>query len=146
MSNIALKIGVASDPQTTLVALNSINGLSQWWTKDTKGDTQVGATIQFRFNGEGPDMEVVESTDDTVVWKCLSGHDEWRGTEVHFQVKQEEETVIYFQHKKWPNGESPMFHHCSMKWAAFLFSLKSHLDGDGGRPYPNDIKVSTLGY
>lgn len=146
MNNIALKIGVASDPQTTLAALNSIEGLSQWWTKDTQGNTDVGSTIQFRFNGEGPDMEVIKSTSDSVIWKCLSGHDEWLNTEIHFAVKQENETTIYFQHKNWPNSESSMFHHCSMKWAVFMLSLKSYLDGEEGRPFPNDIKVSTLGY
>ena len=145
MNTIALKIGVACNPETALAALNSNEGLARWWTTDTTGDTRVGGIIKFRFNGEGPDMEVTKSTDNSVVWKCLSGHSEWPGTEVHFEIKQEDETVIYFQHRNW-QGESSMFHHCSMKWAAFLFSLKSYLDGDEGRPFPNDIKVSTLGY
>jgi len=145
MSTIALKIGVASNPETALAAINSIHGLSQWWTTDTAGVTDIGGTIKFRFNGEGPDMEVTKSSNDSVAWKCVSGHPEWPGTEVHFEIKQEDETVIYFQHRKW-KGETPMFHHCSMKWAAFLFSLKGYLDGEEGRAFPNDIKVSTLGY
>lgn len=145
MNTIALKIGVASNPQDALLALNTIKGLSQWWTTDTTGDTQVGSIIKFRFNGEGPDMKVTKSTSDSIVWQCVSGHPEWPNTEIQFDIKQEQETVIYFQHRNWEEV-SPMFHHCSMKWATFLLSLKSHLDGEGGRAFPDDIKVSTLGY
>ena len=145
MSMIAMKIGVGCKPAEALAAINSIEGLSQWWTTETRGDSKLGGTIQFRFNGEGPDMEVTKSTDDTVVWKCLSGHAEWAGTELQFEIREESETIILFQHRNWET-ESPMFHHCSMKWAAFLFSLKYYLDEGVGRPFPNDIKVSTLGY
>jgi len=145
MSTIALKVGVSANQQDTMSALNTVEGLAKWWTNETTGSSEVGGTIHFRFGGEGPDMKVVKSTDDTVVWECLSGHPEWPGTELEFIVKQEEETVIYFQHRGWP-GVTPMYQHCTTKWAAFLFSLKAYLDGETARAFPNDIKVSTLGY
>ncbi len=145
MSNISHKIGVATNKATTLKALNSLQGLSKWWTEDVSGSTNEGETILFRFNGLGPDMKVLTSNEDTVTWQCTEGPDEWLKTELTFQVKEEEETVIYFQHKGWQD-ETPFYHHCSMKWATFLLSLKQYLDLGQGRPFPDDLKITTLGF
>ncbi len=143
---IAMKIGVAANPTDTMKAFNTIEGLSQWWTQDTRGDTNTGSKIDFLFNGEGPSIEVIKSTADTVIWKCLSGPAEWDGTEIEFKVSNDKETTIHFQHRNWLDDKSDMFSHCSMKWGAFMLSLKSYLDGKGGKAFPNDVKVSTLGY
>lgn len=145
MRNISHKIGVASDKTTTLKALNSLQGLAKWWTEDVSGSTNEGETILFRFNGQGPDMKVLTSNDDIVSWQCTSGPDEWLKTELTFQVKEEEETVIYFQHKGWQE-ETPFYYHCSMKWATFLLSLKRYLDLGKGKPFPDDLKITTIGF
>ncbi|TQV87054.1 SRPBCC domain-containing protein [Aliikangiella coralliicola] len=145
MSNISLKIGVATDRATTLAAINTIEGLSSWWTTDVSGETSEGQTIRFRFNESGPDMKVTASSNDKVVWLCTAGPDEWLGTEISFLIKDEDETVIYFQHKNW-REETPFHYHCSMKWATFLLSLKELLDEGKGRPFPDDRKIVTTGF
>lgn len=143
MINISLKIGVAADKATALSAINSIQGLANWWTKDTTGKTDEGEIIFFRFGEAGLDMKVTKSSDDSVSWQCISGPDEWIGTEISFNLKDEGETVIYFQHKGWL-AETPFHHHCSMKWATFLLSLKQYLDQGKGQPFPDDQKITTL--
>jgi len=143
MSNISLKIGVATSKQQTMKALNTIDGLSKWWTSDTSGETSEGGVILFRFGEGGLDMKVTNDTAEGVVWECVAGPEEWIGTEVFFTLKDEDETAIYFQHKGWKE-ETPFHHHCSMKWATFLLSLKQYLDEGTGQPFPNDQKISTV--
>jgi hypothetical protein len=40
--------------------LTTCQGLSAWWTNDTRGATAVGGVIEFRFPAGGFDMKVVE--------------------------------------------------------------------------------------
>lgn len=143
MTNISLKIGVNTSKEKALAAINSVSGLSQWWTKDTQGDTNEGGLLTFRFNGHGPDMKVLLNSEDTVAWQCVAGPEEWLGTEIKFQFKDEEETVIYFQHLNW-RAESSFHCHCAMKWATFMLSLKQYLEQGSGRPFPDDIQINTL--
>jgi len=143
MSNISLKIGVAANQEQTLKALNTTEGLSKWWTNDVSGETSEGGVILFRFGEGGLDMQVTNDTNDGIAWKCIAGPDEWIGTEVVFTLKDENETVIYFQHKGWEE-ENPFHYHCSMKWATFLLSLKQYLDEGIGQPFPDDQKISTV--
>ena len=144
MSNIALKIGTSCDQEAALKALNTIEGLSKWWTSQTEGSTDVGGTITFKFGEARVDMKVISSTSETIVWECLSGPEEWVGTQVEFKLVSEPETTLFFRHKGWAE-ESPFHHHCSMKWAVFLLSLKQSLEEGIGRPFPNDLHITNLG-
>ena len=144
MNNIALKIGTSCDPATVLTALNSIDGLSSWWTSQTEGSTEIGEVIVFKFGEARVEMKVLSSTSDLVVWECVSGPDEWLGTQVEFRLVSEPETTLFFRHTGWAD-ESPFLHHCSMKWAVFLLSLKQALEEGTGRPFPNDLHITNLG-
>ena len=143
MATISHKIGVATNRSESLAAINSIDGLSKWWTGDTSGDSHVGGLIRFGF-GEGElSMKVTTSDENQVRWECIKGPDEWIGTRIEFRLEEEGETAIYFQHKGWKE-QSPFHHHCSTKWAVFLLSLKQYLDEGKGRPFPDDQKITTL--
>lgn len=144
MSNIALKIGTSCAPDTVLKALNTIDGLSQWWTSQTEGSTGVGDNITFRFGEARVEMKVLSSSPDMIVWECVAGPEEWVGTQVEFKLVSEPETTLFFRHKGWAS-ESPFLHHCSMKWAVFLLSLKQALEEGTGRPFPNDLHITNLG-
>ncbi len=143
MTNISHKIGVSADKATVISALNSVEGLSRWWTRDTRGDASEGGTLCFRFGDSGLDMKVTETTSDSVSWQCVSGPEEWIGTEINFLLREEGETALYFQHRNW-ESETPFHHHCSTKWAVFLLSLKQYLDEGAGKPFPDDQKITTL--
>lgn len=143
MEAIIHRIGVACAPSEIYNALTTDKGLSQWWTNDTSGAGEVGSTIQFRFNGMGPDFQVIELQPDVLVrWKH-SGEvpGPWIGTEVSFQMKHEgNQTYVLFLHSNWQE-RTDFMGHCSTKWATFLLSLKEAIETGKGKPFPNDIHI-----
>src|SRR6202012_481884 len=78
-----------------------------------------------------------------VLWQVVDGPEEWLGTKISFDIKQNGEwTVILFKHQGWKEPVEFM-HHCSTKWAVFLLSLKSLLETGKGAPWPNEIKLDS---
>ena len=143
MVEIIHRIGIACSPGDIFEALTTDEGLARWWTTDTTGAGDVGSVIAFRFNGMGPDFEVIElQTDSLVRWKH-SGEipGAWMGTEVSFQLTSDEnQTIVLFKHSNWKE-QSDFTGHCSTKWAVFLLSLKAALETGKGNPFPNDIHI-----
>ena len=144
MPDILHRVGIkASSLQDTYKALTTREGLSAWWTDDTKGESQVGGALKFRFGERGGfDMKVLElKPNQRVVWQVVDGPEEWMGTKVSFDLKPDGDyTIVLFKHEGWKQPVEFM-HHCSTKWAIFLMSLKSLLETGKGAPYPNDIKL-----
>lgn len=142
MANICLTIGTSAPPEKVMRSLNTIEGLSQWWTLHTSGSPDIGGTIKFRFPDVGPDMRVEESSNDRVVWECTAGPDEWIGTHISFHVFEDNgQTHLMFKHAGWAE-EVPFFYHCSTKWAVFLFSLRNYLETGEGQPFPDDVQIN----
>ena len=123
-------------------ALTTNEGLSGWWTRDTTGDNRVGGVVQFRFDGGGFDMEVLESEPaGRVRWLVVDGPQEWIGTRIDWSLRQDEHSaVVLFKHEDWKEPVEFM-HHCSTKWAMFLMSLKALIETGEGAPWPSDVKV-----
>lgn len=148
MANINHRIGIQSSLQKVYEALATTEGISNWWTNDTTGTSEIGKTICVRFNtpnGEelgSMNMEVtVLNPNKTVQWKFVSGPNEWIDTKVTFNLVQEENyTIVLFQHSDW-REEVEFMSHCSMKWATFLISLKEFVETGKGKPSPNDFKI-----
>jgi len=143
MVEIIHRVGIAGSVSEIYKALTTDGGLSQWWTTDTSGAGDVGSIIKFRFDGDGPDFEVIElRTDSFVRWK-YSGEmqDPWFGTEVSFQLKNDgRQTVVRFAHSNWKEP-SDFMAHCSTKWAVFLISLKDAIETSTGKPFPEDVHI-----
>ena len=60
MPDILHKVGIKSPSMNDVyTALATVEGLSRWWTSDTRGDSKVGSVIQFRFGAGGFDMKVL---------------------------------------------------------------------------------------
>jgi hypothetical protein len=145
MVDILHKVGIkSSSADDVYKALTTLKGLSGWWTTDTQGDSKVGGVIQFRFGSGGFDMKVLElDPGKRVLWQVVEGPQEWIGTKVSFDVKQQGDwTIVLFKHQGWKEPVEFM-HHCSTKWAVFLLSLKSLLETGKGGPHPNDIKLDS---
>ena len=141
MPNICLTFGTSAAPDKVMEMLNTIEGLSKWWTILTSGSTEEGGIIEFRFPDTGPDMKVIESAPDRVEWECTAGPDEWIGTRIHFDVSQKDgQTHLMFKHEGWAE-EVPFFYHCSTKWAVFMVSLRNHLETGKGQPFTDDIQI-----
>ena len=144
MPDILHRIGIKSlSLDDAYKALTTLEGLSAWWT-NTQGESKVGGVLQFRFAGGGFDMKVLElQPGKRVLWQVVDGPEEWLGTKISFDLKQEGEwTIILFKHQGWKEPVEFM-HHCSTKWAVFLLSLKSLLETGKGAPHPNDLKLDS---
>ena len=145
MADILHKVGIkSSSPDDVYGALATVEGLSGWWTRDTRGESKVGCVMQFRFGTGGFDMEVRElGPAKRVLWQVIDGPEEWVGTKISFDLKQNDDwTIVLFKHEGWKEPVEFM-HHCSTKWAVFLLSLKSRLETGKGAPWPNEIKLDS---
>jgi hypothetical protein len=145
MVDILHKVGIKSSSQNDVYrALTTLEGLSAWWTDNTQGESKVGAVLKFRFGAGGFDMKVLELHPGRhVLWEVVAGPEEWIGTKISFDLKQQGDwTIVLFKHQGWREPVEFM-HHCSTKWGVFLLSLKSVLETGKGAPYPNDIKLDS---
>jgi uncharacterized protein YndB with AHSA1/START domain len=142
MVNILHRVGIASSPEHVYDAITTTEGLAGWWTENTYGTTTVGGVVSFRFGAGGFDMEVVELDPlERVRWKVVDGPEEWIGTTIDWQLKEEGDyTIVLFRHLGWREPVEFM-HHCSTKWALFLMSLKDLVEIGKGAPDPRDVKI-----
>jgi uncharacterized protein YndB with AHSA1/START domain len=125
-------------------ALTTLDGLAGWWTTDTTGSTEVDGVVKFRFGEAGGfDMKVVElAPAKRVLWEVVDGPEEWIGTTVSWDLKQEDDfTIILLAHEGWREPVEFM-HHCSTKWASYLLSLKQLLETGTGSSFPDDVEIS----
>ena len=144
MPDILHRIGTTTAPEKVYDALTTIDGLGGWWTSDTQGDATTGGTITFRFGDVGGfDMKVLEERpNERVAWEVTDGPEEWVGTRISFDLKQEDGyTIVLFTHADWREPVEFMAH-CSTKWATFLMSLKEMVETGAGAPHPEDVRIS----
>ena len=142
MPDILHRVGIKSSLDDVYTALTTREGLAAWWTNKTQGDSKVGGVLQFRFDAGGFDMKVLElQPARRVLWQVVDGPEEWLGTRIGWDLKQESDySIILFKHEGWKEPVEFM-HHCSTKWAVFLMSLKSLLETGKGSPEPHDVKI-----
>ncbi|WP_405009537.1 SRPBCC domain-containing protein [Kitasatospora sp. NBC_01539] len=143
MVDILHRIGITSSPEDVYAALTTVEGLAGWWTEDTEGDASPGGIVRFRFLPGGFDMKVLETEpSERVLWEVVEGPEEWIGTQVAFELKQEDDyTIVLFRHEGWREPVEFM-HHCSTKWAIYLMSLKKLVETGRGEPSPHDVQIS----
>jgi uncharacterized protein YndB with AHSA1/START domain len=143
MPDILHRVGFKASPDDAYRALATRDGLAGWWTRDTQGESEVGSVIKFRFEPHGFfDMKVLElEPAKRVLWEVVDGPQEWIGTTVSFDLRQEGDfTIALFKHQVWKEPVEFM-HHCSTKWGVFLMSLKALVETGKGAPFPNDVKI-----
>ncbi len=147
MPDILHKVGIKSSSlHDAYEALAARDDLSAWWTADTQGESKVGGVLQFRFGAGGFDMKVLElHPAKRALWQVVEGPEEWVGTKISFDLKQEGEwTIILFKHEGWKEPVEFM-HHCSTKWGVFLLSLKAFLETGKGAPLAKRNQARQLG-
>lgn len=148
MVNIIHRIGIKSPAAQVYKALSTIEGVANWWTEETEGDARTGGKIRFRFRSATGElkgemvMEVQElNPQKDVRWRCVEGPEEWVGTDITFQLsQQDDQTIILFGHRNWREAVE-FTAHCSMKWAVFLLSLREYVETGKGKPSPHDLKI-----
>ena len=122
MAEIRHRVGISSKAHDIYPLLTTDEGLSRWWTTDTRGAGDVGSLIAFRFGDGGPDFEVIE-------------------LEISFELEEtEKQTFLNFRHYNWQQSDD-FLAHCSTKWGMFMMSIKSCIETGRGQPYPDDIHI-----
>jgi uncharacterized protein YndB with AHSA1/START domain len=143
MVDILHKVAARASTEAFYHALSTIDGLAGWWTTETEGEPRVGGVIHFRFGTLGSfKMKVLElQPASRVVWEVADGPEEWIGTRVIFDLRQEDDfAIVLFKHAGWREPSEGM-HHCSTKWATFMMSLKALVETGKGTPAPGDVKI-----
>jgi len=148
MFDILHRVGMKASQDEVYRALATPEGVAAWWTTSTTGDEQEGGTLVTRFFADereigGFDLKILElNPGKRVVWQVMAGPQEWIGTKIRFELKQEDDyAVVLFRHEGWKEPVEFMYH-CSTKWGTFLMSLKSLVETGKGRPSPHDIRIS----
>lgn len=141
MFTICHQIGIKADPQSVYRALSTADGVSAWWSR-AGGDFEAGGEITIHVNGSEMRLQVLQQNPTKIVWQCMDVNPEWDDTQILFEIDEKEgQTFVHFRHEMW-SEESPLFAHCSTKWAVFLLSLKDMLETGEGNPYPAETKVN----
>lgn len=108
MADILHRIGIKSSSIDAIYqALTTREGLAGWWTTDTKGEgNQVGGILEFRFGAGGFDMKVTGlSPSAGVLWEVIDGPEEWLGTRISWELRQEGDYAIAVLHKLFASGD-----------------------------------------
>jgi uncharacterized protein YndB with AHSA1/START domain len=147
MVDILHRVGIRASLPEVYRALATREGLAGWWTADTQGESKVGGILKFRFSSDGKeiggfDMKVlVLEPGKRVRWQVVEGPEEWVGTKIGFDIRQEGDyAIVLFAHQGWKEPVEFMSH-CSTKWAIFLMSLKSLMETGKGNPSPDDVRI-----
>ena len=143
MPDILHRVGIQAPAEKVYWALTAEEGLAGWWTRNVKAPPGVGAVIQFSFDDKGfNDMKVLELIPGKRVrWQCVDGAKEWIGTELIFELREEDGMIVLlFAQRGWKEQVEVM-HYCSTKWATYLLGIKSLCENGKGTPYPDDVDI-----
>jgi len=144
MFDILHRVGVKATTSDVYRALTTRQGLAGWWTTDTRGSCDLGGVIEFHFGTRGHiKMKVLELDPAArTVWQVVEGPEDWIGSRISFDLKQEgEQATVLFKHQGWKE-QSEFMHHCSTKWATFMMSMKAFVETGKGASFPNDVHIS----
>ena len=121
-------------------AISTINGLSNWWTVQTAGSSDVGGIIEFRFgNMGGVDMKVTESLpDEKISWQCVASQYGWVGNTFTIALDENEgKTGVRFTHDGW-EVQDDFYAGCSFSWARSMESLRQYCQTGKGEAFGSE--------
>ncbi|MDX2019414.1 MAG: SRPBCC domain-containing protein [Deltaproteobacteria bacterium] len=142
MPDILHELSINAPIDRVFAAIGSREGLSDWWTTTTSGDSAPGQTLTFTFGTHSIDMRVdALEKPGHIAWQCTREGPEWLGTKITFDLSPKEgRTLLRFGHRGWAEtGRS--FAHCNMRWAMFLLSLRELVETGKGRPFPYALPI-----
>jgi len=141
MPNILHRLSIDAPPERVHQLTATTDGIQRWWTdRPVTGDDSTGGRLSVYFGdhaGPAATFEVVESTPERVVWRCVEGPRDWIDTRITYALKPREDggTTLLFSHAGW-RQENEFMNGCSTNWAAYLMSLKSGAEGQGFNAFP----------
>lgn len=126
-------------PAAIYNALTNTETLALWWMPDTRGTSEVGKNLEFRFGDFCQRVEVSRlEPSRRVGWRAADPDPaDWAQTEIEFEILSPDEwTRVRFRHSGF-REEIERLPYYSLSWAVFLLSLKELLEKGHGFPFPN---------
>jgi uncharacterized protein YndB with AHSA1/START domain len=139
MANIKLYLVINAPVNKVYEAITEHEGLSNWWTSDVVAKPEVGFVNEFKFgNDYHNEMKITKLEKNKLVcWDCVGGDREWIGTNLKFELTENNgKTELMFTHENWAN-ETLFFGNCSFHWADYMKSLKDLCEKGKGIPNHN---------
>ena len=131
---------IDSSKQKVFDAISTINGLSHWWTIQSKGDSDIGGEIQFDFGDfQGPKMKVIESqSNDKLIWECIESPHGWVGNTFHFLLDEnDDKTRVRFSHDGW-DEQDDFYAICNFSWGLYMESLRQFCQTGNGEAFGSE--------
>jgi len=130
MATIFHQLIIDTEPKVIFEAITSQKGLSSWWIKDSEAKAEVGHINTFTFEGyPSTKMKIKKLVPDKkIVWKCVEGDKEWKGTKLTFSISPEDGgSILQFKHAKW-RRQSSFYATCNFHWARHFLMLKEYCE------------------
>lgn len=124
------KLTIQAKASVVYEALTSQKGISSWWIEDCDIKNKVGEINTLRFEGfPSTEMKIKKLKENkSVVWKCIGGDKEWKGTKLSFSIKEDENSsVLKFRHSNWKK-QSDFFASCNFHWARHFIMLQNYCE------------------
>ena len=141
MAEMRHEITINAPAKQVYDAITTGSGLRQWWTADSVAEPLVGTIAEFGFFNRKTvfRMQIEELTPaKRVVWSCVGGPDEWKGTRLTWDLSTKGETTkVIFQHGGWASTEGD-FGRCNSTWGALMYRLKGFAEGKSPGPHFTD--------
>ena len=144
------EISINASPQKVFTALTEQKGLQNWWTPTCSAEAKVGSKAKFNFDKTYNVMEIEKLIPNKqVIWRCvdqyhnspnLTKHDEWVGTQIIFNLKENTKggTDLSFTHQGLAE-DLQCYAQCFKGWTHFIkTSLKSYAETEQGQPYASN--------
>lgn len=100
MPNIRHELLIGVPAEKLYSALTSQEGLSAWWTPDTKAKSKLNNILRFAFGPEYfKEMKIAELKPSGLVkWICITGANEWIGTTISFELQPGDKETLLKSH------------------------------------------------
>lgn len=136
MQNIIHVLDIQAPQDKILHALNSEEGLSQWWTKKVFFEDNSNGPIHFAFMGDFNPIMIVENTENEVVWKCIDGVPAWKNDELKFQLQLHNDgTTVQFTHHLTNDLNDEQIGRFNYIWGYYMQSLRLYCEEGKGNPF-----------
>ena len=137
MKKIIHFVRIHAAPEGVFQAITTEAGLGGWWSTAVRADP-ADSVIHFRFAGDfNPDMKVTNlETNRLVEWRCIAGHDNWRGNSFSFELREiNSETNLMFVQVYAQELSDEVYGTYNFNWGYYLQSLKLFCETGKGTPF-----------
>lgn len=139
LAQIFHEVPMKASPSAIFAALTDPELLAKWWIPDTRGESRVGGTLEFRIGEFCQRVTILAVEPDLLVrWAPLDREPaDWSNTEIAFEIRPDGEQCWVRLRHAGLQAEMKRLPYYSMSWAVFLLSLKGLIETGEGFPFPN---------